>query len=350
MACKNVKNGTETGNALARGRQPSPMPHDVLISDTKSAVVDDELQGEVLADYDATVRSTITETEDELLAELDGAEGLIVDAGVPVTREVLERAEALEVVGRAGIGVDNVDLEAAREEGITVVNHPTYSLDEVATHALSLLLASLRRLPVYDRSTRSGEWEWSAGAPIPRLQGSTIGLLGFGKIPKRLATMIGGFGCEVLAADPHLADDEIKLHNVEPVEFDDLLSRADLLSIHTPLTEETEGMLGEDEFERLSDEAVVVNTARGPVIDTDALVAALETDEIGFAGLDVTEPEPLPDDHALYDLENAVVTPHVGWYSEDSRAQLSREIAADVGRVLAGEEPEHEVDADSPWV
>ncbi|WP_207589734.1 NAD(P)-dependent oxidoreductase [Halomontanus rarus] len=325
------------------------MDSHVVISDSKSTTVDHDLQADVLAEYDASTTSVVTRTEEALLEELGDADGLIVDAGVPVTARVLETS-SLRVVGRAGIGVDNVDLEAAADEGVTVVHHPTYSLDEVATHALSLLLSGVRRLPRYDRSTRSGNWDWTEGAPIPRLQGSTLGFLGFGKIPRRLATMVQGFGCELIAFDPYVADDVVRSHNVEPVDFEDLLSAVDLLSIHAPLTEETTGLIDEHALETMDENVVLANTARGPVIETDALVAALEAEDVGFAALDVTEPEPLPSDHPLLELENALVTPHTAWYSEASRRQLSRGIAADVGRVLVGEDPHNEVTVESSWV
>ena len=324
-------------------------PH-VVISDSKSTTVDHDLQRDVLRGYDVTASSAVTRTEATLLAELGDASGLIVDAGVPVTARVIEGTPSLEVVGRAGIGVDNVDLEAAADHGVTVVHNPTYSIDEVATHALALLLACVRRLPTYDRQTRGGGWDWSEGSPIGRLQGSTIGFLGFGKIPRRLATMVQGFGCELIAHDPYLPTNVVRTHNVEPVGLDDLLARVDLLSIHVPHTDETERMIDADALAAMADDAVLVNTARGPVVDTDALVSALASDELDFAGLDVVDPEPLPADHALSDLENAIVTPHVGWYSESSRRQLSEEIAEDVGRVLVGEAPRNEVSADSEWV
>ncbi|MCU4974934.1 C-terminal binding protein [Halobacteria archaeon AArc-m2/3/4] len=327
------------------------MDSHVVISDSKSTTVDHDLQGEVLAEYGASVASVVTRTEEALLEELgDGdVDGLIVDAGVPVTERVLE-TPSLRVVGRAGIGVDNVDLEAAADNDVTVVHHPTYSLDEVATHALSLLLSGLRRVPQYDRSTRAGDWDWTEGAPIPRLQGSTLGFVGFGKIPRRLATMVQGFGCELVAVDPFVPDDEIRSQNVDPVEFEELLSTVDFLSVHVPLTEETTGLIDEDALGAMDEDVVLVNTARGSVIETNALVAALEAEELGFAALDVTDPEPLPSDHPLLELENALVTPHTAWYSEASRRQLSRGIAADVGRVLVGDEPHNEVTVESPWV
>lgn len=324
-------------------------PH-VVISDAKSTTVDHDVQREVLAEFGATVSSEITRTEDEVLAMIDDVAGLIVDAGVPVTPRILECAEALQVVGRAGIGVDNVDLQAAEREGVTVVHNPTYCIDEVATHALGLLLSGLRKLPTFDRQTRNGGWNWGEGQPIARLQGSTLGFLGFGKIPRRLSTMVQGFGCDMIAYDPYLAANIVRTHNVEPVGFQKLLASVDLLSIHTPLTEETRGMIDEAALEHLNDDAVLVNTARGPVIDSDALVDALREGRIGFACLDVTDPEPLPAGHALASFDNTLITPHLAWYSEASREQLSIEIAEDVGAVLTGDVPTHPVTTETPWI
>ena len=327
------------------------MVHRVAICDAKTTSTEHDLQREILEVYGArgVPIVPVPRTESKLCEVLEGAAGVIVDANVPVTADVLASTPQLRVIGRAGTGVDNVDLETAADHGVTVCNHPTYSLEEVATHTLSLLLASLRRLPRYDRDVRSGRWNWAVGTPVPRLREVTVGLIGFGAIPRRLATTMSGFGCEILAADPYVSDDVIRSHNVEPTDLEDLLSRTDALSIHCPLTAETEGLIGREELEVLPDDAVVVNTARGRVVNTDALVEALEDGTIGFVGLDVTDPEPLPAEHPLRSLENALVTPHTGWYSEGARTQLSREIAEDVGRVLAGEKPENEVTAGEEW-
>lgn len=326
------------------------MSHHVLISDAKVTENDHTVEQEALSQYDVTSSTVQAGTEAELLALLAEHEpdGLIVDDGVPVTEDVL-RDGSLTVVARAGIGVDNVDIEAAAANDVTVLNHPTYCLDEVATHSLSLLLAGARGLPVYDRSTRTGEWDWTVAAPLSRLQDATLGFVSFGEIAQRLATMLQGFGCELLAHDPYLSQDLIQSHNVESVTFEQLCDRSDLLSIHAPLTAETEDMIDADALARLDDDAVLANTGRGGVVDTDALVSALEQDELGFAALDVTDPEPLPEDHQLYELDNAMVTPHAAWYSEDSKRQLAEEVAADVGRVLTGEEPENEISAGSAW-
>lgn len=327
------------------------MVHRVAICDAKTTSTEHDLQQEILEAYGASAVPVdpVPRTESTLREALEGAAGVVVDANVPVTAAVLESVPGLQVVGRAGTGVDNVDLEAAADHGVTVCHHPTYSVEEVATHSLTLLLASLRRLPRYDRDVREGGWDWGAGVPVPRLREVTVGLVGFGAIPRRIATTMSGFGCEILATDPYVSDDVIRSHNVEPTDLEDLLARTDALSLHCPLTAETERLIGREELEVLPDDAVVVNTARGRVLDTDALVEALEDGTIGFAGLDVTDPEPLPAEHPLRSLENALVTPHTGWYSEGARTQLSREIAEDVGRVLTGEVPENEVTASEEW-
>lgn len=321
----------------------------VLISDAKAATTKHDLQSEILAGYGIETTTTVTRQEDELIDLLDGMAGLIVDAGVPVTERVLRAAPELKVVGRAGIGVDNVDLAAADELEVAVVHHPTYCIDEVATHALSLLLACLRGIRQFDRSTRAGEWDWTVSAPIYRLRGASVGLLGFGKVPRRLATMLQGFGLELRAHDPYVDDEVIGSYNVEPVTFDTLCERCRLLSVHPALTADTRGMVDRSALTRLGPDGILVNTARGPIVDLEAVEAALDDGDLAAAAFDVTEPEPLPADHPLFAHENVIVTPHTAWYSEASRQRLSEDIATDVGRVLAGEPPEFPVERDEPW-
>lgn len=325
------------------------MSNRVLISDAKAETVDHDLQGEILESHGIDAVFTVTRDEAELIELLEDVQGLIVDAAVPVTARVIESAPSLAVIGRAGIGVDNVDLQAAAEQGVTVVHHPTYCIDEVATHALSLLLACLRSLPRFDRSTRNAEWDWTVGAPIERLQGKTLGLVGFGKVPRRLTTMLQGFGLTLLAHDPYVDDEVIRSYNVEPVAFDALFDRSSLVSIHASLTPETRGMVGEDALARLGEEAILVNTARGPILDTDALVDALAAGRLSGVGLDVTAPEPLPADHPLFSYDRVLVTPHTAWYSQASRDRVSEDIAADVAGVLEGEPPRYEVSRDLAW-
>lgn len=323
------------------------MSLEVVVSDNKT--VDPSIQQEILAEVNAELIRTEVRTVDAVIDAVQGAEGLIVDAATPVTAEVFETVDSLEVVGRAGIGVDNVAVDTAEEHGATVVYVPDYCVDEVATHALSLLLASVRGIHRFDRRTTDGEWDWKDGQPIHRLRGSTLGLVGFGKIARRLAAMVQGMGLSVLAHDPYVPSHELAHFDVDPVDFKELLARSDHVSIHVPLYEETRGLFDETAFERMRDDATVINTARGPVIEEDALLTALDSGEIARAGLDVMETEP-PKESPLLGREDVVVTPHTSWYSEASRRDLSEDVARDVARVLSGEEPRSPVDLSLPWM
>jgi D-3-phosphoglycerate dehydrogenase len=255
---------------------------------------------------------------------------------------VLQSLDSLKVVGRSGIGVDNVDLHTAHELGIPVVNVPDYCLDEVSTHALGMLLSCARKLPQLDAAVKGGEWDWSPAQPIRRLKGQTVGIVGFGKIGRSFAQKLGGFGVDVLVFDPYISATDLSGFDVTRVAFGELLSDSDFVSIHTPLTEETRHLFDDDAFETMRDHAVLVNTARGPVVDEDALVAALEAGKLGGVGLDVRDPEP-PENDPVAEFENVVLSPHAGFYSEDSRRELTRSVSEDVARVLRGEQPRNSV-------
>lgn len=322
------------------------MSYRVLISDSK--VIDLDAGEAAFADVDTTIETTSARTPDELLEAAAGVDALIVDAGTRVTERVLADLDSLRVVGRSGIGVDNVDVRAAREYGITVVNVPEYCLDEVSTHALGMMLSCARKFPQLDRRVRRGEWDWSSAAPVYRLRGRTVGLVGFGKIARSLAAKLCGFDVDVHVYDPYVSATDIAGFDVTWVEFKRLLSESDFVSIHAPLTEETCGMFDAKVFEMMRDHAILVNTARGQIVDEDALCAALDTGEIAGAGLDVRETEP-PADSRLSDFENVILTPHAGWYSEASRRELSRTVGEDVARVLRGDQPRNPVNPDDNW-
>ena len=319
-----------------------------MLSDQKT--VDPRTQSEILEAAGVEVQVLEGKTEEAVIEAVKGADGLIVDSVTPVTARVLGASETLDVVGRAGIGVDNVDLDAATEAGITVVHVPDYCLDEVSTHALSLLLACVRNVPLHDRRVKSGTWDWQEGAPLRRIRGRTLGLAGFGGIARRLASKLRAFGLEVVAYDPYVKATEMDHFGVEKVGFEELLDRLDYLSIHVPLYDVSEGMFSTEEFERMSDDAVVINTARGPVVDQRALQEALEAGEISRAGLDVLESEPPDPDDSLLAREDVVVSPHTAWYSEESRRDLSRGVASDVAAVINGEAPTNPVDPELPWI
>jgi D-3-phosphoglycerate dehydrogenase len=324
------------------------MSYTVVLGDNKT--VDPAHQREILSGVGAEVELLDEKTEAAVAAAVRGADGIIVDAATPVTAAALAGTDTLRVVGRAGIGVDNVDVAAAVDNGITVVNVPDYALEEVSTHAFALLLACVRAIPRYDRSVRAGTWDWRVGAPIGRMAGRTLGLVGFGGIARRLAAKVRTFGLEVVASDPHVDATTMRDYGVERVSFEAVLDRADYLSVHAPLYEETRGLLSTAEFERLDDDCVLVNTARGPVVDEAALVDALDRDELARAGLDVRASEPPGADDPLCGRDDVVCTPHAGWYSEESRADLSESVARDVAAVLRGDEPANPVDPETPWV
>ncbi|MBX0295040.1 C-terminal binding protein [Haloarcula nitratireducens] len=324
------------------------MSYTVVLCDNKT--VDPTTQSEILEAAGATIEILDEKTESAVADAVRGADGIIVDAGTPITEAALAGTETLRVVGRAGIGVDNIDVDAAAANDITVVNVPDYCLDEVSTHALSLLLACVRAVPHYDREVKDGTWDWATGQPLHRMAGRTLGLAGFGRIARRLASKLRAYRLDVVAQDPNVDAATMEDYGVEKVSFEGLLDRSDFLSVHTPLFEETRHLFSTEEFERMRDDAIVVNTSRGPVLDEDALVAALDDGEIAKAGLDVLDSEPPSPDNPLFDREDVVLTPHVGWYSEESRADLSRGVASDVAAVLQGEAPSNPVDPETPWL
>lgn len=279
-----------------------------------------------------------------------GFDAVVVDVDTPVTAETIDAlGDELEVIVRAAVGVDNVDVAAAADAGVQVTRVPEYCTDEVATHSLSLLFACLRSVTAYDDAVADGRWTWEEGRPVRRVSGSTIGLLSFGPIARRAAEQLSGFGAELLAYDPFVDGDLMDDHDVEKVAFETLFDRSDHVAVYTPLTESTRGLVDADALSRLSSHSVVVNVGRGPVIDADALLEALESGTIKAVGLDVLTAEP-PTDDPLVGRDDTVVTPHAAWYSEDAREELNRSAADDVAAVFNGEVPDGRVDPDADWL
>jgi D-3-phosphoglycerate dehydrogenase len=298
------------------------------------------IERSVLSGTDVELISTQARTPEAVVEAAAGADGLLVQYA-PVTAEVFEALD-LVAVGRYGIGVDNVDTDAATRHGVQVLNVPDYCLDEVPTHAFSLLLTCVRRTAHYDADVKSGTWDWTSGKPIDRVVGSTLGLVGFGKLPRNLVDLVAGFDFEVLVYDPYVDAEEIAAAGARKVSFDELLERSRFVSAHTPLTDETRELFDAEAFERMRDDAILINTARGGLVDVDALTAAVESGTIAGAGIDVLPEEP-PDPTPPLDHPNIVYTPHVAWYSEQSSAELRRRVTEDVLDVVRGEEPANPV-------
>ena len=297
---------------------------------------DAEIERRVFEDAGFEVVVGHATTEEELVALAAGADALVVEYA-QVTESVLNELDTLAVVSRYGIGVDNVDVDAASERGVAVTNVPSYCEAEVATHALSLLLSVARKTAAYNHTVKSGEWDWKTGRPIEPLVGKTLGFVAFGKIPRTLIRLASGFDFEYLVYDPYL-DREDVADDVTMVDFETVLAESDIISIHAPLVEETRHMFDANAFRQMRDSAVLINTARGPLVDERALYAALRDGELAGAGLDVMADEPVRES-PLFDLDSVVVTPHVAWYSERSLDELRRTAAENVVRVFRGEEP-----------
>ncbi len=296
------------------------------------------IERELAADAGVDLRAAAAETPAEVAEAGRGADGLLVQFA-PVTADVFAELDGLAVVGRYGIGLDNVDVDAATDHGVTVVHHPSYCVDEVSTHAVTLALSCLRHVTGYDDHVHGGGWDWKVGRPLHRLSDLTLGLAGFGRIPRTVAEKASAFGLDVVAYDPYVPAEEVTAGGAEKVSFDGLLARSDAVSVHTPLTDDTRDLFDADAFAAMKESAVLVNTSRGAVVDDDALAAALDAGEIRAAALDVLPEEP-PGDSPLLGRDDVVLTPHVAWYSEESTVELRRGVTEDVLRVLAGDAPE----------
>lgn len=277
------------------------------------------------------------------------ADAVVVSVDGEITAELFAALD-LRVVARGAVGLDGVDVAAAADAGVAVVHVPDYCLDEVADHALAMLTSLARGLPAYAAGAEAGAWTWDPPYPVERLADCTLGLVSFGPIARRVADRVAPLVDDVVAADPYVDAAEMADRDVEKVGFDALCRRADHVSVHAPLTEETRGMVGADAFASLPPHAVVVNTGRGGVVDEAALERALDDGAIAAAGLDVLKTEPPEPDHPLFGREDVLVTPHVGWYSAAAERDLNDALARDVGRALRGETPEGLVDSDAGWL
>ncbi|HUH92070.1 MAG TPA: C-terminal binding protein [Casimicrobiaceae bacterium] len=279
-----------------------------------------------------------TKAPDEFIAEAADCDALLNTYAGPITAEVMSRMPRCRIIARYGIGVDTIDLDAATKAGIIVTNNPTYCIDEVAEHTLALILACARKVALYDRLVRAGRWEVPPGKPMSRLSGKTLGLIGFGNIARRVAVRAAAFGMRVVYADPFVQDAPLS-PPARKVDLAELLREADFVSLHPPLTPQTRRMIDDSALSRMKRTAFLINCARGPIVDTAALVRALDAGAIAGCALDTVDPEPLPEAHPLRGRDNVLVTPHVAWYSEQALVGLQAGAPGEVRRVLIGEWP-----------
>jgi D-3-phosphoglycerate dehydrogenase len=279
-----------------------------------------------------------TKKPEDFLSQAADCDALLNTYAGPITADTMAKMPRCKIIARYGIGVDTIDLDAATAAGIIVTNNPTYCIEEVAEHTMALLLDSARKIAFYDRQVRAGVWAVPPGKPLYRLVGRTLGLVGFGNIARQVAVRAAAFGMKVLYADPYVKEGQFS----EPgnkVELNDLLRESDFVSVHPPLMPQTRKMINDDAFSRMKAGAILINCSRGPVVDTDALVRALDARKIAGCALDTTDPEPLPDPHPLRGRDNVIINPHVAWYSETAMVGLQAGAPNEVRRVLSGEWP-----------
>ena len=280
---------------------------------------------------------------DELRASVADVEALVVRSQVTVDAALIEAGARLQVIGRAGVGVDNVDLDAATRAGITVVNAPTGNTIAAAEHTLALLLALARKVASADASMRRGEWARKQHEGV-QLGGRTLGIIGLGKIGMAIAERARGFGMHLLGSDPFVTPEQAGLRGVELVELDELLARSDAITVHVPLGRGTTGLIGEAAIARMKPTAFVLNVARGGVVDEAAVAAALRAGRLGGAGIDVFEHEP-PTGSPLLDAPNTVLTPHLGASTAEAQVAVAEEVAEQILDVLAGRPAKYAVNA-----
>ncbi|RKP58297.1 C-terminal binding protein [Cohnella endophytica] len=271
----------------------------------------------------------------DIAASLTDVEGLLVNLE-RVSDELLDRLPILKVIGRYGVGVDNIDLEAASRRRIPVINVPDYCIDEVAEHAVSFIFAANRKLPIASSLPRQGSWgKVQQLKPIRAIKEITLGVVGTGRIGLKVIGMMAPFGCKILIHDPYLVDAELP-RNAEMTEFDRLLALSDIITIHCPLTEQTRRMFRSETFARMRKQPAIVNVSRGPIIDERDLLAALDEGTVSFAALDVMETEPPEREHPLLHHPKAIVTGHAAWYSEQSENRLRDLLAMRIMDFLEG--------------
>jgi D-3-phosphoglycerate dehydrogenase len=298
----------------------------VLVTDAEFASLD--LEAAVLAEDGHELVVARCRTAAEVAEAARGADALLVQYA-PVTEEVFTAAPSVRLVSRYGVGVDSVDLDAARRHGVWVCNVPDYGTAEVALHAVAMLLALVRNLPGHDREVRRHRWDYALGGPLRRPGGLTLGVVGLGRIGRLTAERAAPWFGRCVGYDPHLPE-QAWPPVAERAGLEEVFTLADAVTLHLPLTPESAGLVGDDLLGRMPPGSLLVNTARGGLVDPDAVVRALDAGRLAGVALDVLPQEPPDWDHPLIGHPRALLTPHVGWYSEESETELRRKTAQNV--------------------
>jgi D-3-phosphoglycerate dehydrogenase / 2-oxoglutarate reductase len=309
------------------------MDKKVLIADQINEKGIDELDGI------AEVVSNFTISKEELLDVIKDFDAIIVRSRTKVTREVIEASKKLKVIARAGVGVDNVDVQAATERGVMVINAPESTSITVAEHTMGLILALSRKIAIADSSVKQGKWEKSRFMGI-ELNCKTLGVIGMGRIGSQVVTRSKAFGMETLVYDPYITKKTALELGVTVVDLETLIKKSDVMTIHVPLTNETKHLISKEQFEMMKENAFIINCARGGIINEDDLYEALSTNKIRGAGLDVFENEP-PKDSPLLSLDNIVLTPHIAASTSEAQRDAAIIVANEIKNVFKGQAPKN---------
>lgn len=313
----------------------------IVISDYQYDTI--EPQREVVRGFEqAELLDFQCKTEDDVLEAAADAD-IIINQYAPMTARVIQGLKHCRAIIRYGIGVDTIDVKAATQKGIYVCNIPDYGVDETSNHAISMILALSRKLPVIMADVRKGNWGLECAKPLHRFAGSTLGFVGLGRIASAVAGKMAAFGLHMIAYDPYVAREHAGKLGVKLVDFETLCRDSDYISIHCPATEENYHLMDRKAFQMMKPTACLVNAARGSIVDEAALISALENNEIAGAGLDVLEKEPIDRDSRLLTMGNVIITSHFGGYSEEAILTLQEKVAREAVNILSGNPPFHAV-------
>lgn len=316
------------------------MTYRVVLTD--QVFPDTDTERSIFSEIDAGLEILEDHSPENIRAQAKDADALLTTYAA-LDRDTLGALENLKIVSRYGIGVDNIDLVAAKEQGVVVTNVPDYCVEEVADHTIALLLAAWRKVVTGNGAVLSGHWGVGSVRPIRRLRGARLGLVGFGHIGRAVATRAAAFGMGVTTFDPFLSDDALEGTGISRASsLESLLASSDVVSVHTPLNEHTKGMIDGSAVSKMKDGAVLINTARGPIVELEAVVSALRSGKLAGAGLDVFPTEP-PEPGSITDAPGLIATPHTAFYSDEAIKESQTKAAQAIVDVLAGREPTYRI-------
>ena len=317
------------------------MDYKVVFTDNSPDKLD--IENQILSEVNTQVVDA-EQADKPVIDVIRNADG-IISSQFEMDEEIIESLERCQVISRTGIGVDYIDVDAATDHGIIVANVTDHCIDEVADHALGFIIALNRHMLPHHEQVLDGLWERTR-FPVQRLDEQTLGLVAFGSIARALNERAQALGMDVLAYHPHLGDEEIESKGAIPADLDTLARQSDVISLHAPLNDETENMIDGEFLSKVQSGSYLINTARGGLVDEDALIDALESGVLEGAGLDVFRTEPLSEGHPLRERDDVFLTPHVGYYSEQSKTELRHRCAENVLAVLNGNIPDRIVNPD----